>query len=359
MSFPLAVLLNQATRLQGVLRSVYFLPYVTSGIAVYFAWQYILQPDGAVNLLLGRSDSARSRSRRAGSATRDTALPTLIVVTVWGAVPVAMLLYLTGLQTIDRSVLEAAQLDGAGWWRTNASVVWPLLRPITAIVVLLNLRDSLQGFQTFLVMTNGGPGDHTNVLGLEAYRLAFLKNLAPDPRPRQRARLAPLRRRAGPRPDQSASRCGARHDDDSPRPAPPAQRARPGRGAGTPVRRGPAPHGSVARAVVGLLLAGYGPVSLYPFLWMVSAAFKDQLEVVSGGHLIPQHPTFDTLIDTWNKLHFFDYFLNSLLVTALHRGADAGGLRGRRLRLRRAALPRPRRCCQSSSSRCCSSPASR
>ncbi|GGK20790.1 sugar ABC transporter permease [Streptomyces camponoticapitis] len=178
-SFPLAVLLNRARRMQAVLRSVFFLPYVTSGIAVFFAWQYILQPDGAVNLLLGQLGLGSLQQPQGWLGNPDTALPTLIVVTVWSAVPVSMLLYLTGLQTIDRSLLEAAELDGAGWWRTNASVVWPLLRPITAIVVLLNLRDSLQGFQTFLVMTNGGPGDHTNVLGLEAYSLAFLKQLRP------------------------------------------------------------------------------------------------------------------------------------------------------------------------------------
>jgi multiple sugar transport system permease protein len=71
----------------------------------------------------------------------------------------------------------------------------------------------------------------------------------------------------------------------------------------------------VARVVVGALLAMYAAISLYPFLWMVSAAFKDQFEVVSGGHLIPHHPTLSTLIQTWNELHFFDYFLNSLKVT--------------------------------------------
>lgn len=178
-SFPLAILLNQARRLRSLLRSVYFLPYVTSGIAVFFAWQYILQPDGAVNALLHHLGLGSLAQPQGWLGNPDTALPTMIVVSVWIAVPVAMLLYLTGLQAIDRGLLEAAQLDGAGWWRTNASVVWPLLRPITAIVVLLNLRDSLQGFQTFLVMTDGGPGDHTNVLGLEAYRLAFLKQLAP------------------------------------------------------------------------------------------------------------------------------------------------------------------------------------
>lgn len=71
----------------------------------------------------------------------------------------------------------------------------------------------------------------------------------------------------------------------------------------------------MARTVVAVLLAAYGLVSVYPFLWMVSAAFKDQIEVVRGGHLIPDDPTLQTFADTWNELHFFDFFLNSLLVT--------------------------------------------
>jgi multiple sugar transport system permease protein len=73
----------------------------------------------------------------------------------------------------------------------------------------------------------------------------------------------------------------------------------------------------LSRAVVGLLLVLYAAVSVYPFLWMMSAAFKDQYEVVAGGHLIPHHPTLHTIVQTWNELHFFDYFLNSLKVTGL------------------------------------------
>jgi multiple sugar transport system permease protein len=73
----------------------------------------------------------------------------------------------------------------------------------------------------------------------------------------------------------------------------------------------------VARTAVAVLLALYAAISLYPFVWMVSAAFKDKVEVVSGGHLIPHHPTLATLTQTWNDLHFFDYFLNSLKVTGL------------------------------------------
>jgi ABC-type sugar transport system permease subunit len=162
-----------------VLRSVYFLPQVTSGIAVYFAWVYVLQPDGAINLLL-RSLGLGSLSQPQGFLGNPaTALPTLIGITVWSSVPVAMLLYLAGLQSVDPALIEAARLDGAGSWRVIRHVLWPLLRPITAIVILLALRDSLQGFQTFLIMTNGGPGNHTNVLGLQTYRLAFLSQLDP------------------------------------------------------------------------------------------------------------------------------------------------------------------------------------
>ncbi|MEV6127126.1 carbohydrate ABC transporter permease [Streptomyces violaceusniger] len=86
---------------------------------------------------------------------------------------------------------------------------------------------------------------------------------------------------------------------------------------GTPGTKAAATRRIGARVLIGVLLAGYALVSLYPFLWMVSGAFKDQFEVVRGGHLIPEHPTLHTLTDTWNRLHFLDYFLNSLKVTAL------------------------------------------
>jgi len=178
-SFPLAVLLNSVRRLKTVLRSVYFLPHVTSGIAVYFAWVYVLQPDGAINLLLRSLGLGSLQQPQGFLGNPTTALPTLIVITVWTSVPVAMMLYLASLQSVDPSLIEAARVDGASSWQVIRRIVWPLLRPITAIVVLLALRDSLQGFQTFLIMTNGGPGNHTNVLGLQTYRLAFLSQLSP------------------------------------------------------------------------------------------------------------------------------------------------------------------------------------
>lgn len=74
---------------------------------------------------------------------------------------------------------------------------------------------------------------------------------------------------------------------------------------------------SAGMIVAYVALAVYAAISLYPFAWMVSGAFKDRLEILEGGHLVPRSPTLDTLVDTWGRLQFFDYFLNSLKVTGL------------------------------------------
>ncbi|GLX93394.1 carbohydrate ABC transporter permease [Herbidospora sp. NBRC 101105] len=73
----------------------------------------------------------------------------------------------------------------------------------------------------------------------------------------------------------------------------------------------------VAKTAAYAALSIYAVLSLYPFLWMVSGAFKTREEILDGGHLIPREPTFDTIVTTWNQLAFVDYFRNSLIVTGL------------------------------------------
>lgn len=172
--FPLAVALNRITWLRSAFRTVYFLPHVTAGIALFYAWTYALQPEGSINFILHSLGLGSLAQPQGWLGNPATALPTLIVVMSWSAVPVAMVLYLTGLQSIDQSLIDAARVDGAGGLRTMTSIIWPLLLPITGAVIMLNVRDAMQGFQIFLLMTNGGPGGHTLVLGLESYNLAFV-----------------------------------------------------------------------------------------------------------------------------------------------------------------------------------------
>jgi ABC-type sugar transport system permease subunit len=169
----LALLMNSIRRLRSVLRTVYFLPFVTTGIAVYYAWRFMYQPDGAVNVVLqalGLGAIAPTDGFLGGTAT---ALGAVLAVQIWSNVPIAMLLYLTGLQTIDNSLVEAARIDGASAARIAWSIIVPLLNPITALVVVIMLREALQNFQLYLLMTNGGPVDSSNTLGLQTYSFAF------------------------------------------------------------------------------------------------------------------------------------------------------------------------------------------
>ena len=176
---PIALALNRIRFLRTTMRTVFFLPYVTTGIAVFYAWTYVLAPTGSLNAVLGALGLGSLQQPQGFLGNPSTALPTLIAVSAWSSIPVAILLYLAALQSIDGEVLDAARVDGASGWRVTTSVIWPLLRPTTAAVVLLGLRDALQGFQVFLLMTNGGPGGTTNVLGLQAYKWAFFSDLRP------------------------------------------------------------------------------------------------------------------------------------------------------------------------------------
>jgi multiple sugar transport system permease protein len=169
----LALLLNSVRRLRAVMRTVYFIPFVTTGIAVYYAWRFMYQPDGVVNAVLNAIGLHALAQPDGFLGNTTTALGAVIAVQIWSNVPIAMLLYLTGLQTIPDSVVEAARVDGASPIRTVWSVVLPLLNPITALIVIIQLREALQNFQLYLLMTNGGPVNSSNTLGLQTYTFAF------------------------------------------------------------------------------------------------------------------------------------------------------------------------------------------
>jgi multiple sugar transport system permease protein len=172
-SLPIAFVLSQAKRLRGFFRTVFFLPYVTNGIAVYFVWELMYQPSGIINTVLRHLHLRGLVVSQGFLGTASTALPAVMAVMVWTSVPLGIVLYLAGLQTIDPDLLDAVRVDGGGRIRTITSVLWPLLRPITVIVAILEMQQALQGYALFLIMTGGGPINSTNVLGLEVYNLGF------------------------------------------------------------------------------------------------------------------------------------------------------------------------------------------
>jgi ABC-type sugar transport system permease subunit len=172
-----AIALNRAGRSIPIFRTLMMLPMVTSGIAVYFAWSSIYLSNGPLNALLRTVGLGFLVAERGWLGGANTALPALMAVMIWGSVPFAVILYLAGLQTIDQELYEAAIIDGANSWQMLWYITWPLLRPVTVIILILAINSALQGFDMPLLMTKGGPANHTQVVGLRIFNFGFGNDL--------------------------------------------------------------------------------------------------------------------------------------------------------------------------------------
>ncbi|MFN8490276.1 MAG: sugar ABC transporter permease [Caldilineaceae bacterium] len=172
-ALPLAIALNRAKRGQTVYRLLIMLPMVTAGIAVYYTWMFIYEPDGLLNSALGSLGLSFLKAKQGWLGQVDRALPALMVVMIWAAVPSAVILYLAGLQTIAKELYEAAVMDGANGWQQMWRITWPLLLPVTVVIVITSVNGVLQGYEMVYLMTYGGPAGHTEVVGLQIFKYAF------------------------------------------------------------------------------------------------------------------------------------------------------------------------------------------
>ncbi|WP_040168189.1 carbohydrate ABC transporter permease [Microbacterium gorillae] len=155
------------------LRLPFLIPYALSGIGVGVIWSFILSSNGALDQALaaiGISDPPRW--------LLDTPLNTvmMIIASAWQGVGVNALLFTIGLQSIPAEPLEAARIDGAGGPRLFGSIIWPMLRPLTAVVVGLSIVASLKTFDIVWSMTNGGPGTASETLALTMYKDTFVNS---------------------------------------------------------------------------------------------------------------------------------------------------------------------------------------
>lgn len=168
----MAVLVNQKLRGTTLFRIIYFIPVVTSIVVVSILWRFMYQPDGIINsfidtLTFGAWDGI------AWLNNPTTALPAIIVLSIWQAVGFHMIIWLSGLQTIPEELYEAAGIDGAGPWQQFKNVTWPGLRP-TMIFILVTITIAALGlFVQIDVMTQGGPVDSTTTLVFHAVRRGY------------------------------------------------------------------------------------------------------------------------------------------------------------------------------------------
>lgn len=143
---------------------------MTSWIVVALVWRWLLQPSsGIVNTALGWLGIDGP-----GWWTDPFwAMPSIILASAWKDLGFVMVILLAGLQAIDPAMIEAARIDGAGWWRRLVSVVLPLLSPSIFFVVVISLINGFQVFDQVYAMTGGGPGGASQVVVQQIYDLTF------------------------------------------------------------------------------------------------------------------------------------------------------------------------------------------
>lgn len=165
----LAVLLDREIPLRGLLRTAYFIPSITSLVAVGLGWRWLFQNDGPVNRLLA---SAGLTGVEWLSST-TWAMPVLILLTVWKQLGFNLVIFLAGLQAIPVQRYEAAELDGANGWQKFWYVTLPGLQPTLIFVAVTTAIFTLRSFEQVYVITGGGPLNSTNVLIYYIYEQAF------------------------------------------------------------------------------------------------------------------------------------------------------------------------------------------
>ncbi|MGH7911917.1 MAG: carbohydrate ABC transporter permease [Candidatus Dormibacteraceae bacterium] len=167
----LAVLSNVRFRFIGAIRTLYFVPAVVSFAASSVLWEWLYRPgQGIIDFLLHQVGITGP----AWLSNTHTALPALDVVSIWLSLPVATLLYLAALQRIPEAVLEAATLDGAGAFRRLLYIIWPGVRNVTVIVVIVAALAFTNGsFDLVNILTQGGPINATTTLIYYIYFVAF------------------------------------------------------------------------------------------------------------------------------------------------------------------------------------------
>jgi len=173
LSFVIAFFLDRVRVGHGLLRALYFIPHLTTAVAMAWVWRWFYQPPpvGAFNVWLtglgfGQMPFLRSTTQ---------ALPAVLAPAIWAGIGFQIVIFLAGLKAIPRTYYEAAAIDGAGAWRVLFEVTLPLLRPTIVFLVVTSSIAYLRIFDYVYAMTNGqgGPIDATKPLVLKIFETAF------------------------------------------------------------------------------------------------------------------------------------------------------------------------------------------
>jgi multiple sugar transport system permease protein len=163
----LALLLDRNIRGMSVLRTLFILPMMIAPVVVGLMWRYMYHPTvGTINKTL------KSMGFESVDWLGQHALLSVIIADIWQWTPFIFILSLAALQSLPRSALEAAKIDGATGWQQIRYIKLPLMMPVLIVTALLRLIDAFKVLEVILVMTEGGPGLSTEIIALRISRTA-------------------------------------------------------------------------------------------------------------------------------------------------------------------------------------------
>lgn len=170
LSLLLALALNAQIRGISIFRAIFFIPVISSAVAVAVMWQWLYNTDfGLIDFALGFV-GVKAIPWLSSTAW---AMPALIIMAIWKHLGYNMIIYLAGLQGIPTTLYEAAAIDGANRWNAFRFITIPLLTPTTFFILVISIINSFQVFDLAFILTRGGPGNATNTVVMDIYNQAF------------------------------------------------------------------------------------------------------------------------------------------------------------------------------------------
>jgi multiple sugar transport system permease protein len=172
LSLILAVLINKATYFKTFFKIIYFMPFISSFVAVAVLWRVLYHPSsGPINMFL---KAIGIEQPPLWLADPSYALVSVMIIQIWASLGFGLIIYLAGLQSIPSDLYEAADIDGATPIRKFLNITFPLLSPTTFFLMITGIIGSFKIFDLIMVLTNGGPAGSTSVIVHYLYEEAFI-----------------------------------------------------------------------------------------------------------------------------------------------------------------------------------------
>ncbi|WFR55105.1 sugar ABC transporter permease [Anaerocolumna sp. AGMB13025] len=171
LSILLAILVNKKLRGIAIFRTLFYIPVITSMVAVSIMWGFLFDPSGLINTAL--LDAGLIKTPIGFLSDGKTAMLSIMFITIWQGLGYYMMLYLAGLQSVPKELEEASIVDGANSWQTLTKIKMPLLKPYIWFCSLNSIISAVGVFDVVYVLTKGGPDDATLVINYYSYVKAF------------------------------------------------------------------------------------------------------------------------------------------------------------------------------------------